>query len=321
MNTATTLDEGSGFLFLGVKQPYFLLSCSPAVCHDYFWSSHLWLLLSVYKTIGLSDVLLDSPSNQRIFNTPKTMNLKKTFASALVALSVSVASMAQTADEIVAKHIAAIGGADKLKSIESSEFTNKIAMGGMEITVTLKTVKDKASRQDVNVMGNDMTTAFDGTSAWAIRPQMMGGTGEPEALPEEVAKASKSQVSSALGLAGALAVASMKGAKFEVVAKEKVDGAEAFKIKGTNAEGKATTYFVSASNFYLLKVISMMPAQGGGEQESEITFSNFKAVDGIVVPHSTEMPNPQMGGMMTMELDGVKWNAKFDESIFKMPKK
>jgi hypothetical protein len=53
----------------------------------------------------------------------------------------------------------------------------------------------------------------------------------------------------------------------------------------------------------------------------ELSFSNFKAVDGLIFPFTTEIPSPMGGGQMTMEVDSIKLNPTIDEAIFKKPSK
>jgi hypothetical protein len=48
-----------------------------------------------------------------------------------------------------------------------------------------------------------------------------------------------------------------------------------------------------------------------------LSFSNFKAVDGLIFPFTTEIPSPMGGGQMTMEVDSIKLNPTIDEAIFK----
>ena len=48
---------------------------------------------------------------------------RKTFAWLLVAALTSAAAWAQTADEIIEKHLQAMGGKDKIKAVQSERIT------------------------------------------------------------------------------------------------------------------------------------------------------------------------------------------------------
>ena len=88
---------------------------------------------------------------------------------------VSVVSFAQTADEVIASHIAARGGAEKLSAVKSVKMESNMAVAGMELPVKMCIVNGVGTRMDLNAMGSDMTTVVDSTGGWAINP-MAGGT-------------------------------------------------------------------------------------------------------------------------------------------------
>src|SRR6202034_1916667 len=78
---------------------------------------------------------------------------------------------APTADDIVAKYVAAIGGADAMKKVTSRVMTGKILAGGSETPIDVIT---KAPNMRVSITHNstgDSFTAFDGTAGW------LGSTG------------------------------------------------------------------------------------------------------------------------------------------------
>ena len=56
------------------------------------------------------------------------------------------------------------------------------------------------------------------------------------------------------------------------------------------------------------------------EVTQELVFSDFKDVEGVKIPYTTETESP-MGGPMTIVTNKVIINGKVDESIFKKPAK
>jgi hypothetical protein len=144
---------------------------------------------------------------------------------------------------------------------------------------------------------------------------MMGGTGEPQELPNAVAKQTKGQ----MNFGGALIDYVEKGATLELVGKEKVDnGGVSFEIDRKN--GDVTNVFVSPSTYYIVKTTASRVINAKST-DIELSFSNFKAVDGLIFPFTTEIPSPMGGGQMTMEVDSIKLNPTIDEAIFKKPSK
>ena len=237
------------------------------------------------------------------------MRISKFLTLIIIVFTFTASSFAQTADEIIDSHIVVIGGLEKWKAIQSVEMKNKTSVQGLEIPITITKVEGIGFRTDVNIMGNLMITVLTPTGGWMNRPAMMGGTGEPEDMPADQLKDAKSQ----LGIGDALLNAKLNGANVEVVSKEKVDGADVFKLKVTPKESPIFSALISATSFHLLKVIT---AAAG--QEIEITYSNFKEVEGVTFPFTTELPSPA-GGQMTMETDSIKINPAIDKSIFAKP--
>ncbi|MBO0932210.1 outer membrane lipoprotein-sorting protein [Fibrella aquatilis] len=239
----------------------------------------------------------------------KTTNM----LAAAAALLISVSASAQTVDEIVDKHIAAMGGEDKLKTVTSLITERSLSVQGMEIPTVMTIVVGKSLRSESTIMGNAMVQVVDGggSTGWSIKPAMMQGTGEPEDMPADQIKQQVGQ----LDPFGPLHNYKDKGNKVELVGKEKVDGKDAYHMKVTTKEGNTIDEFLDANTYLVSKVKSVM-----GGQEGEIAFSDYKDVDGIKFANTMEIANPQMG-TLTMTTTKTQVNAKVDESIFKKPAK
>lgn len=243
------------------------------------------------------------------------MKLTKIIASAFIVLATSAASFAQTADEIVAKHIEAMGGADKWKALKSMEMKNKFSVQGMDIDSKTVIVNGKSLRTDISVMGQEIISAIDGETGWAKQPAMMGGTGEAEDMPGALVKESRKQVN----LGGSLLNYKENGSTVELVGKEKLDGVDVYHLKLTEKNGDITNLFLSTSNYYTLKSAGKRNIQGK-DIDAEVNFSNFKQIEGLTFPFTMETASP-MGGMMTIETETIKLNPTIDDTIFKKPAK
>ncbi len=229
---------------------------------------------------------------------------------ATLAAFVSISSYAQTVDEIVDKHIAAMGGADKLKGVSTIVIERTLAVQSMEIPNKTTVVVGKALRTESSVMGNSMVQVVEGATGWMIRPAMMGGTGDPEDMPAEMVK----QQSGQLDPFGELYNYKEKGNKVELVGKEKVEKDDAYHLKVTTKDGQVMEQYIDANTFMLTKLKTTINGQDG-----EIMFSDYKEVEGIKMANTMDMTS-QMGAL-TFITNKVTVNAKVDESIFKKPTK
>lgn len=233
------------------------------------------------------------------------------FLIASLSLFVSVSAFAQTVDEIVDKHIAALGGADKLKGVKTLTTEQSLSVQGMEIPTKTVIVVGKSMRNESTIMGNSMISVINGNTGWMVRPAMMGGTGDPEDMPAEQLKQSMSQ----LDPFGSLVNYKDKGNKVELVGKEKVDKKDAYHLKVTTKEGQTVDQYIDADTYMVTKLVTSVNGQN-----AEIGLGDYKEIEGIKFPHSMEMSNP-MAGQLTFTTNKITVNGPVDDAIFKKPAK
>ncbi|MCF0070167.1 outer membrane lipoprotein-sorting protein [Dyadobacter sp. CY261] len=229
----------------------------------------------------------------------------------MAAVFVSAASFAQTVDEIVDKHVAALGGLDKIKAVNTLVIDRSLAVQGMEIPNKTTLVVGKSVRNESTVMGNTMVQVVDNGQGWMIRPTMMGGTGEPEDMPADQLK----QQLSSLDPFGGLVSYKEKENKVELVGKETLDKKDVFHLKLTTKDGQVMDEYVDASTYLVSKVKVSMNGQDG-----EIDLSEYKEVDGVKFPNTMEISNAQMG-TMSFITNKITVNTPVDPGLFKKPGK
>lgn len=231
--------------------------------------------------------------------------------AATVAVLLSVAAQAQTVDELVDKHIAALGGMDKLNGVKTVVSEQSLAVQSMEIPSKSVIVRGKAMRTESTVMGNSMVQAVNGTTGWKVMPAMMGGTGEPQDMTADELK----QMTGQLDPFGALVGYKDKGYKVELVGKEPLDKKhDGYHLKITDKDGSTYDEWLDANTYLIAKVKRVMNGQSG-----EIEFDDYQDVQGIKVPKTMTI-NGAMGSI-TMRTEKINFNAPVDESIFKKPAK
>lgn len=243
--------------------------------------------------------------------------MKNTFYTFILGMMVfgSISLQAQTTEEVLSKHQAAMGSPEKWSAIKSMVMKNKFNVQGMDIESKTSVIVGKGFRSDVEVMGNKIITAVNGDSGWLLRPAMMGGTGEPENMPSDQVKMAASQKS----IGSSLVIAQNEGAKIELESKEKLDGADVYLLKVSKSDGEESQVYVSANTYFIVKVTAKVKANGQ-EIDTEVNYSNYKAIDGLYFPHSMETASPA-GGMMTVETVSIELNPAIDEKIFAKPTK
>jgi hypothetical protein len=239
------------------------------------------------------------------------MKLSRFGLMAFITLISVTAIKAQTADEIISKHVDAIGGKDvlaKVKSVYSEGAAN--AMGNDYPSQTTVLV-GKGFKSQTSVNGMDIIQVITDTSGWAMNP--LAGQTEASPLPAELVK--KGQAS--LHVGGDLVGFKEKGFKDSLIGRETFQNVNTYKIK-LSQPGTEMIYFIDPTTYYVLKVDSKVSIEGK-DVASSVTFSNYKKTDiGYVVPYTMGVTN--MGYDVTINYTKIEINKDVDPKIFMMPK-
>jgi len=230
----------------------------------------------------------------------------KFFLLALAAITTS-SMYAQTVDEVISKHVDAIGGKEKLSQVKSLYSESSMEVMGNSVPEKEYLLEGKGFKSEVEFNGANIIQCWNDKNGWSVNP-MMGGT-DAQLIPDGIYKSTKPQIF----IGGALIDYSAKGYKAELVGKEN----GSFKIKVT-ADGNETYYFIDATTYYLTKSIMKGEAMG---QAAEITtvFSDHKKTDfGVVLAYTKSV---DMGVFQYVQkVDKVEVNKAIDPKIFDLPK-
>ena len=230
-----------------------------------------------------------------------------------VGVALAVPASAQTVDEIIAKNAAAKGGIDKVKSVTSVRVTGRIMLGqGLEAPVVLEMQRPNSRRMDLTVQDMVLSQGFDGKKAWIINP--MQGIKTPQAMSAEEQQTIEEQAD----IDGPLIDYKTKGHTVELLGKENVDGSDAYKVKLTMKTGTVRTLYIDAARFLEVKEESKRTIRGR-EVEGETIYSDYKAVAGMMYPHSIDngqKGNPQREKVI---IEKIEINVPLDAARFKMP--
>jgi hypothetical protein len=220
-----------------------------------------------------------------------------------------VSVFSQTADEIIEKHLAAIGGKEKLMQLNSVVTEGNLSVQGLDIPIIISQQHNKGQRVEIAVMGMTGYIINTLTEGWTFLP--FQGQAAPEAMPAEAVKEGADQ----LDLHSPLMNYKEKGHTVEYLGKEDFDGTECFKLKAILKGGAEATMFFDPASYYLIKQITKTKATGQ-EISQEQTFSSFTKQDGYVFPFSMTGMGP--GGVVTVTK--IEINKTLDGSLFTVPK-
>ena len=237
------------------------------------------------------------------------MKLLRLGLLAVATLFCGIYSFAQTADEIIAKHIDALGGKDKISKIKSIYMESTAQIMGSDAPVITTILNGKGFKTETEFNGSKIIQALNEKGGWMINP--MAGSTTAVALPDDQYKSAKDQIY----VGGELINYAAKGGKAELQGKE----GDLYKIKLTSKDSSTTTYFIDPATYYLKKAVKQGDMMG---QPVEITvsFSDYQKTDfGYVLPHKIDT---DMGGSFSFSatVTKVEINKEIDPKIFEMPK-
>ena len=209
-------------------------------------------------------------------------------------------------DEIMDKHIEAIGGKAAFDKLKNSAAEGTMAVGGIKGPMKVYQAAPNKMLLDVDLPGiGKILEGTDGETAWSNNPF----TGARIKKDEERAQA-------------------IRGATFneskwrdmyksaECVGEEDVESKPCYKVKLTTPEGNVRTSWYDKKNYLLVKQASKEKSPQG-EIEQESLVSDYKKVDGVLVPH--KVVQKAAGQEMVMTLDKVQFNVDMPADRFALP--
>jgi hypothetical protein len=219
--------------------------------------------------------------------------------------------VAQTADEIISKHIENTGGKEKLSSVTSFTLDLNMNIMGTDAPSTAVVLVGKGLRSEVNFNGQKIVTVITDKSGWTINP--LAGITQPQALGQQEYLESKDQLQFAPFIDYQL-----KGGKLELLGKEKLGNEDVYKINFTNSDNLTTTYYFNANTYYLVKMLRKMHVNG---QETEVatTYSDFRTTDNGVTGAFRSVTDYGQFQMISTA-NKIEFNKPVDVSVFEMKK-
>jgi photosynthetic reaction center cytochrome c subunit len=213
---------------------------------------------------------------------------------------------APTADEIVAKYIAAVGGADAMKKITSRVEKGTILAGGNQTPIEVIT---KAPNQRISVTHNpngESFTAFDGTAGW------MGSTGRP-------AREMTTPESGAAGLDAEFYLALRLKEIFPQLRRgrpEEISGAMCELLIGTSPGRPPVRLYFDQKTGLLMRMVRYADTPVG-RNPTQIDYADYRDVDGVKIPFRWSLS--RTNGRFTIQISDVTSNAPVEASRFAKP--
>ena len=217
----------------------------------------------------------------------KSFRVKRLPCLLLIALFAAPAVRAQTADEVVAKYVAALGGKEKVQSIQSVyQEGTAVMQNGMEIESKTWKVQGKLYRTEISFGTGSVVVIITPDKGWSSNPRDGGAF-------KEMTPAQVKNLQWQLDCAGPLVDYGAKGNKVELTGSDTVNGSDCYALKLTLPSGEYIKYSIDKKTGYELQEtrqgggMSRNAGAGGGPGNGELKFeySDYqKTPDGYTFP-------------------------------------
>jgi hypothetical protein len=260
------------------------------------------------------------------------------------------ANAVPTAAQIVERNVAARGGLEAWRAVQTMSWSGKMDAGGgsiersrrfaagkaegrsavevadhkaagaggettqAQLPFVLEMKRPRRSRIEIEFAGKTAVQVYDGTNGWKVRPFLNRNEAEPFTAEEAKAESTKSE------LDGPLLDYAAKGTKVELEGMDKVEGRDTYKLKLTSKAGTVQRVWIDAQNFLDVKVEGAPRRMDGRQRTVWVYQRDFRSVQGVMVPFVLETVVDGYKETHKMVIEKVDVNPKLDDALFTTPK-
>lgn len=230
----------------------------------------------------------------------------------LAGLLLAATANAQTAEEIVGLNVAARGGLQRWRTVQTLRYVGRMDVGrGMQVPFRLELKRPRKMRLEFEFQGKTVVQAYDGRAGYKLTPYM--GSEQPEALSPEELKVAASQAE----LDGPLLDYAAKGHRLELLGREPVEGKDAFRLAVTLDGGAVRQLLLDAASGLEVKLEGTRLLRGK-EHRVDTFFREYRSVDGLVLPFVIETRLEGAPSSQKLIVQRVDVNPPLDEGRFAM---
>ncbi len=226
-----------------------------------------------------------------------------------MAVYLSARPQALSAEQVVEKALAALGGKEALEKIQTQVISGKAedSAGSVRPYQLWRKAPDK-TRRKMDVGGYLQERVFDGTRGW-WKQTYENIINVYEISGPELARVKRASTFNPL-------LFYLKaGVPMEIKGKDKIKGAEAYVVQFSPQEGSPEFFYFDSHSFLLLREVRQVPTNQG-EVKVTIDYSDYRKVGQIMLPFSTTEVWP--AETATLKVDEYQLNVPLDDDFFKV---
>src|SRR4051812_19214862 len=241
--------------------------------------------------------------------------MRSSLAIVILCATAGVARADQLSD-ILARNLAARGGADKVRALGSIRASGKVTLGGGNFSITADFAqviqRPNRIRSEITLQGLTQISASDGKDAWTVSP--FEGRRDAEHASVEGQRAIEQQAE----LDGPLVDWRTKGHAIEYLGMENVDGTPAIKLRVTRKDGDLQYVFLDPDSALEIRITTIRKIRGS-EDITETDLGEYQQVAGVWLPFSLESGDPGKPRNNRIRIERIEPNVQIDPVWFRVP--
>ena len=245
--------------------------------------------------------------------------MKRTFASFLVVACTLIwapRALAQTADEVVEKHLAAMGGRAALAKLTTQIASGSVTVATPEVELPGRVeIHRKAPNKSRTHITLDLSAV--GGAEMVIIQSCDGKTGFASNSMQGDREITGDQLQGMLNANFPSPLLNYKdaGGKVEFVGKDKVRDRDVYVLQYTPRAGPAARQYFDAETYLLLKAVAKVTIpDAGGEVEQVNELGDYRDVGGVKAPFTVSIITAAQ--TVTIKLAKIEWNTPIDDATF-----
>jgi hypothetical protein len=230
-------------------------------------------------------------------------------APAAAAPAPAAPQSAPSADDIVARHLDAVGGKAVISQVNSVTMETSAQIMGNDAPGTTTILNGVGYKQETDFNGTSIIQCYNDKGGWQVNP--MAGAADPAPMSDDEYKNGKE----GMYIGGGLYDYAAHGSKIELVS----SGDDGYKVKLTTKDGVDTTFTFDPKT-YLIKTLIRKGQMQGQDVDITISYSDYRKTDiGYLMPYQMGV---DFGGQfqLSIAVKSVELNKTIDPAIFEMPK-
>jgi len=230
--------------------------------------------------------------------------------AAPMALSAAALS-AQSVDAILARHLQAMGGLEKLHAVRAMRLKGTMSTGqGVALPLVIEVARPNKHRMEIRSGDARFLQTFDGSKGWETDP----ASGD---LRPMTAAECRSAAGSTFD--GDLIELQARGARAELVGRQLLDGRDTFQIRIIEKDGTRSFHWIDGDLFFELKREKDVDTPEGPKAQV-MRFSDFRLLEGIPTPFRLEVGMKFSTKIQVLQIEEAQVNPLIPDSDFTAPR-